>query len=48
MGKTFRKTFPFLYGLTMDQAVEILGLPAPDFIKMDVDGIEHFILKVVL
>ena len=29
----------------MDQAVDILGLPPPDFIKMDVDGIEHFLLQ---
>ena len=29
----------------MDQAIDILGLPSPDFIKMDVDGIEHFLLQ---
>ena len=29
----------------MDQAVEVLGMPTPDFIKMDVDGIEHFLLQ---
>jgi hypothetical protein len=28
----------------MDAAVEILHIPVPDYIKMDVDGIEHFIL----
>jgi len=31
-------------GLSMDDAVARLGLPAPDYIKMDVDGLEHFIL----
>ena len=29
----------------MDQALGLLSLPAPDFIKMDVDGIEHFLLQ---
>lgn len=29
----------------MDQALSILNLPQPDFIKIDVDGIEHFILE---
>lgn len=33
------------FGLTMDQAVSVLNLPVPDYIKMDVDGIEYFILK---
>ena len=32
-------------GLSLDQAVSVLQLPHPDFIKMDVDGIEHFILQ---
>ena len=29
----------------MDQAVDILGLLTPDYIEMDVDGIEHFLLR---
>ena len=29
----------------MDQVVNVLQLPRPDYIKMDVDGLEHFILK---
>ena len=46
MDKTSRKSFLFpTYGLSMDQAVDILNLPVPDFIKMDVDGIEHFLLQ---
>lgn len=32
-------------GLTMDSAISFLGIPAPHFIKMDVDGIEHLILR---
>lgn len=32
-------------GVTMDEAVQLLGIPAPNFIKIDVDGIEHFILR---
>ncbi len=28
----------------MDDAVSRLGIPKPDFIKLDVDGIEHLIL----
>lgn len=34
-----------IFGCSMDQAINILRLPKPDFIKIDVDGIEHFILK---
>ena len=29
----------------MDQVEEVLKFPTPDFIKMDVDGIEHFLLR---
>jgi len=29
----------------MTDAVNVLQLPSPDYIKMDVDGIEHLILK---
>jgi FkbM family methyltransferase len=32
-------------GLSMVDAVRLLKIPQPDFIKMDVDGIEHLILK---
>ena len=45
-GKPILEVFAFpTYGLSMDQAVEVLGMPTPDFIKMDVDGIEHFLLQ---
>ena len=32
-------------GLSMSDASNLLGIPQPDYIKMDVDGIEHLILK---
>ena len=32
-------------GLTLDQTKVIFNLQDPDYIKLDVDGIEHFILK---
>ncbi len=32
-------------GVTMDDAIGLLHIPAPRFIKIDVDGIEHFILR---
>jgi FkbM family methyltransferase len=45
-GDTIRDIFAFqTFGASMDQAVSELKLPPPDFIKMDVDGIEHFILQ---
>ena len=31
-------------GLTLDDVVESLRIPTPDYIKLDVDGIEHLIL----
>ena len=38
----------FIYktiGFSMDKILEILNIPNPDYIKIDVDGIEHLILK---
>ena len=32
-------------GVTMIDAVQILSIPQPDYVKMDVDGIEHLILN---
>lgn len=44
-GKPLSRIFEYsTVGLSMDQAVRILGLPLPSHIKMDVDGIEHLIL----
>lgn len=42
IGKVFE--FPTI-GLSMVDAATLLKIPQPDFIKMDVDGIEHLILK---
>lgn len=45
-GTLMQKAFEYsTIGLTLDEAVRLLKLPQPDFIKMDVDGIEHLILK---
>jgi FkbM family methyltransferase len=45
-GQPMRKVFEFpTIGLSMVDAVELLQIPRPAFIKMDVDGIEHLILK---
>lgn len=32
-------------GLSMEDAVSKLSLPMPDYLKIDVDGIEHIILS---
>lgn len=45
-GKEVQEVFEFkTLGLTMDDAKVLLKIPQPDYIKMDVDGLEHFILK---
>ena len=45
-GKPLCKTFEFsTVGLSMTEAVELLGIPRPNHIKLDVDGLEHLILK---
>lgn len=45
-GQSIDNIFSFqTFGCSMDQAVSTFKLPQPDFIKMDVDGIEHFILQ---
>ena len=45
-GESIKEVFAFqTFGISMDQAVSVLQLPPPDFVKMDVDGIEHFILQ---
>ncbi len=45
-GKPIHKVFEYsLVGLSLNDAVQRLNLPEPDYIKMDVDGIEHIILK---
>lgn len=45
-GKPMNKIFEYsTIGLSMERAINTLKIPQPDFIKMDVDGIEHLIIK---
>jgi FkbM family methyltransferase len=45
-GKKIHEVFEFkTIGLSISDAVEKLKIPTPDYIKIDVDGIEHLILK---
>ncbi|MBT5469289.1 MAG: FkbM family methyltransferase [Nitrospina sp.] len=45
-GNRIKDIFAFpTFGASLDQAVSVLKFPPPDFIKIDVDGIEHFILQ---
>lgn len=45
-GAAIRQVFEFqTVGLSMEDAMQKLAIPQPDYIKMDVDGLEHFILK---
>lgn len=45
-GELLRHIFEYqTMGLSMEDATQKLLIPRPDYIKMDVDGIEHLILK---
>lgn len=45
-GSSLNKIFEFrTVGVSMDDAAQLLRIPPPDYLKMDVDGIEHLILK---
>jgi FkbM family methyltransferase len=45
-GKPLAKAFEYMMiGMSMRDAIDRLGIPTPDYVKMDVDGIEHKILK---
>jgi len=45
-GQTLNKVFQFrTIGLSMSDVLEFFEIPQPDYIKMDVDGIEHLILR---
>ncbi len=45
-GKKIQQVFEFqTLGLSLDDAVQQLKIPQPDYIKIDVDGIEHLILQ---
>jgi FkbM family methyltransferase len=44
-GKELKQVFEYAtLSVSLDDVVGKLGLPAPDFLKIDVDGIEHLIL----
>jgi FkbM family methyltransferase len=45
-GEVLQKVFEFAtLGISMSDAVELLGIPQPHYVKIDVDGIEHLILQ---
>ena len=45
-GKDINSIFEYsTIGLSMNDSVRLLNIPQPDYIKIDVDGIEHLILK---
>jgi FkbM family methyltransferase len=45
-GEPLAKVFEYqTLGISMTDAVNRLGVPVPRFLKIDVDGIEHFILR---
>jgi FkbM family methyltransferase len=45
-GETLHSVFEYqTMGLTMVEAHRLLQIPLPQYIKIDVDGIEHFILR---
>ena len=45
-GKPMSSVFKYnTVGMSIDQTVSLLNLDKPNYIKMDVDGIEHLILK---
>jgi hypothetical protein len=44
-GEVIQQVFEFeTIGLSMTDVVDKMAIPLPDYIKMDVDGIEHLIL----
>lgn len=45
-GKELNQVFEYTtLSVTLDDAVAKLGLPSPQYLKIDVDGIEHLILS---
>jgi len=45
-GKDLKKVFQFsTLGISMNDAKNLLKIPQPEYIKIDVDGIEYLILK---
>ena len=45
-GESFDTTFEYsILGLSADKAINALNMPQPEYLKIDVDGIEHIILE---
>jgi FkbM family methyltransferase len=45
-GDKFQPVFQYqILGFSFDDVINILQIPAPDFVKIDVDGLEHLILR---
>lgn len=45
-GQPLQKKFEYrTVGMSMDQALELFSLPPPEYLKIDVDGIEHLVLR---
>jgi len=45
-GAAFKDVFEYqTIGISLSETCDHLGIPKPDYIKIDVDGIEHFILR---
>ena len=45
-GAPLKASFQFnTVGLTMDEVCRVFDIPPPDYLKIDVDGIEHIILE---
>jgi len=45
-GNVFNTSFEYsIPGLSADEVVKVFDIPKPDYIKIDVDGIEHLILS---
>lgn len=45
-GMALKEIFEYeALGMSSDDAVSLVGIPQPDYLKVDVDGIEHLILK---
>ena len=45
-GNTFNTTFSYtIPGISGNEIIQLLNMPKPDYLKIDVDGIEHIILS---
>ena len=45
-GDDFQATFDYsIPGITADKIIKLMSIPKPNYIKIDVDGIEHLILE---